>query len=100
MPPGSGSPGDQLLQAMRDGGLMTAIAFSHIVIGVLLLIPSTRFLGAILQLPICIGIVAFHATMSRSGLAVGMLLLLLNLIALADRPRLLALIGKSSASAA
>jgi len=31
MPPGDGSAGDQLLQAMRTGGLMTPIAFSHVV---------------------------------------------------------------------
>ena len=31
LPPGDGAVGDQLLQAMRDGGLMAPIAFSHVV---------------------------------------------------------------------
>jgi putative oxidoreductase len=84
MPAGDGSAGAQLLQAMREGGLMSALAFSHVVVGVLLLVPRTRFLGAILQLPISIGIVAFHFTMQPAGLLMGSLLLLLNLAVLAD----------------
>lgn len=87
MPPGDGSAGEQLLQAMRDGGLMSAIAFSHVVAGLLLVVPRTRFLGAILQLPMSIGIVAFHFTMMPGGLIMGGVLLLLNLAVLADPPR-------------
>jgi putative oxidoreductase len=93
LPPGDGQAGDRLLQAMRDGGLMSAIAFSHVVAAVLLLIPRTRYLGALLQLPMSLGIVSFHATMERAGLAVGGVLLILNLVALADRARLSALMA-------
>lgn len=92
MPPGDGSAGAQLLQEMRDGGLMSALAFSHVVVGVLLMVPRTRFLGAILQLPISIGMVAFHFTMQPAGLAMGSVLLLLNLTALADPRRLRCLV--------
>jgi hypothetical protein len=93
LPPGDGSPGDQFLQAMRTGGLTTAIAFSHLVVGVLLVIPRTRFLGALLQLPMSIGIVSFHATMMPAGLPVAAVMLLLNLGAMADPPRLRALVA-------
>jgi putative oxidoreductase len=84
MPPGDGSSGDRLLQAMREGGLMSFIAFSHVVVGVLLLVPQTRFPGAILQLPISIGIVSFHISMQPRGLPPGLIMLLLNLGAVAD----------------
>ena len=82
LPEGDGLEGDQLLQAMRDGGLMGAVAFSHIVAGVLLLIPTLRFLGGLLQLPMTLGIVAFHATMLPAGLPMAGVMLVLNLLAL------------------
>jgi hypothetical protein len=93
--PQSDDVGSRLLQAMRDGGLMSMVAFSHVVAGVLLLVPRTRFLGALLQLPMTIGIVAFHLTMQPAGLAMGAILLLLNLGALADPPRVRALVEKA-----
>lgn len=95
LPPGDGSAGDQLLQSIRDGGLMAAIALSHVVAGALLLIPRTQFLGALLQLPMTIGIVAFHLTMLPEGLMVAVPLLLLNLGALADLSRLRSLVTPS-----
>lgn len=94
LPPGDGSAGAKLLDAMREGGLMSAVAFSHVAAGALLLVPRTRFLGALLQLPMSLGIVAFHATMQPAGLAVGLVLLLLNAGALADRDRLLQLVER------
>ena len=94
LPPGDGSAGTQLIQAMRDGGLMAAIAFSHVVAGVLLVVPRTRFLGGLLQLPMSLGIVAFHLTMLPAGLTIAIPLLLLNLGAIADLPRLRALVEK------
>ena len=95
MPPGDGGAGDQLLQAMRNGGLMSAIAISHIVAGVLLLIPRTQFLGALLQLPMTIGIVAFHVTMMPAGLVTAVPMLVFNLGALANVPRLRSLVEKT-----
>jgi len=95
LPTGDGLAGDQLLQAMRAGGLMSAVAISHIVVGALLLIPRTRFLGALLQLPVSIGIVAFHVTMMPAGLVTAIPLLLLNLGALADWPRLRSLVDNA-----
>ena len=96
LPPGDDSAGAQLLQAMRDGGLMAATAFSHVMVGVLLVVPRTRFLGALLQLPISIGIVSFHVTMLPAGIVVAALLLLFNLGAIADPSRLRSLIEGTS----
>ena len=78
------SIGFDLLQMMRDGGLMTYIALSHVVVAVLLLIPRTRFAGALLQLPISLGIVSFHISMEPAGLIFGLVLLVLNLLVLYD----------------
>jgi hypothetical protein len=91
MPPGDGSTGDQLLQAMRQGGLMAPITLSHVVVAVLLL-PRTWFLGGLLQLPMSIGMAAFHATMLPAGLVTAVPLLLFNLGVLADGPRLRSLV--------
>jgi putative oxidoreductase len=93
LPSGGESPGARLLEAMRAGGLMNAIAASHVLIGVLLLVPQTSFLAALLQLPITIGILSFHVTMLPEGNMMAAILLLLNVGALADRARLAALLG-------
>src|SRR5262245_10337528 len=91
------STGGQLLQAMRDGRLMAAIALSHVVAGGLLVLPRTRVLGALLQLPMTIGMAAFHATMLPAGLGMAAVLLLLNLAALWDGPRLRSLLASAPA---
>ncbi len=95
--PSGDSAGARLLQAMRDGGLMGPVAFSHVVAGAALVVPRARFLGALLQLPMTLGIVSFHATMEPGGLVMAVPLLLLNLAALAEPRRLRALIDPSSA---
>ena len=96
LPEGGGSSGERLMASMQEGGLMAAIAASHVVIGVMLLVPRMRFLGALLQLPMSLGIVAFHATMMPEGLVVALVMLVLNVLALditrarlmlADAPR-------------
>ncbi|MEX0287529.1 MAG: hypothetical protein AB3N14_00325 [Flavobacteriaceae bacterium] len=87
-PPVVDSIGFDLLQMMRDGGLMTYVALSHVVIGILLLVPRTRFAGALLQLPISIGIVSFHMSMEPMGLLFGLVLLVLNILALWDTEKI------------
>ena len=72
------------LTAMRDGGLMTAIAGSHLLIGLLLLIPWTRFAGGILQLPMSVGMAAFHFTMLPEGLGFALGILALNLLVITE----------------
>lgn len=93
VPPMEDSIGFDLLQMMRDGGLMTYVALSHIVIGLLLLFPRTRFLSALLQVPISIGIVCFHATMEPAGLVMGVVLFLLNVLVLCDPKRISSLMS-------
>lgn len=93
LPEGDGSAGDRLLEAMRDGGLMSYVALSHVLVAVLLVVPRLRFAGALLQLPISLGIVAFHATMLPAGLGPGIVMLVLNGLVLADPVRMRALLA-------
>lgn len=88
LPEGDGSQGDLLLRSMHDGGLMTWIALSHVVVGVLVLVPRTRFLGALVQLPITLGMLAFHATMLPAGVGMAAVMLVLNVFLLLDAQRL------------
>jgi hypothetical protein len=75
-PMSDGSRGAQMWELIRDGGLMDWLAVGHLLLGILLLVPRTRFAAGVMQLPITIGIVAFNATMFPRGvpLAIGMLL--------------------------
>ena len=93
LPPGDGPAGPALLQAMHDGGLMGAIAGSHVLVGVGLLIPRTWFVSGLLQLPITIGIARFHAPMLPTGLVVTLVMLALNLGVIAEPARLRALVA-------
>ena len=94
LPPPNGSAGIEMLHLMRNGGLTNAVAGSHFIAGVFLLVPRTRFVAALLQLPMTIGIVSFHAFMWREGIPVALVMLLLNLIVLAERRRLRALVAR------
>ena len=75
-----------------------AVTASHVVAGVLLLVPRTRLLAALLQLPITIGIVSFHAFMCLQGAPVALVMLLLNLLVLAEPARLRALVASGPSS--
>lgn len=66
-------------ELIRDGGLMDWLAVGHLMLGILLLVPRTRFAAGVMQLPITIGIVAFNVTMFPRGIALGIGMLVLNL---------------------
>ena len=68
---------------MRESDLMTWISLEHIVIGLLLLLPSTRFAAGVMHLVLSLGIVFFHVTLLPEGLgpAIGMLVLNLGVVA-------------------
>ena len=95
LPMDSSGSGGQLLKLMHEGGLMAYIAASHVVVGLMLVNPKTRMIGALLQLPMSIGIAAFHFTMMREGLVVALVMLGLNLVVLLEPPRLRSLGGSS-----
>jgi len=78
-PMSDGSRGAQMWELIRDGGLMDWLAVGHLLLGILLLVPRTRFAAGVMQLPITIGIVAFNATMFPRGVALSIGMLVVNL---------------------
>ena len=78
-PLSDGSRGAQMWELIRDGGLMDWLAVGHLMLGILLLVPRTRFAAGVMQLPITIGIVAFNATMFPRGVALAIGMLVVNL---------------------
>lgn len=83
--PDDTSLGMEMLNIMREGGLMKFVALSHILVGLLLLYPKTRYAAALVQLPISLGIVLFHLTMMPAGTGLGVALLLFNIIILSNK---------------
>lgn len=78
-PMSDGSRGALMWELIRDGGLMDWLAVGHLLLGILLLVPRTRFAAGIMQLPITIGIVAFNVTMFPAGIALAIGMLVVNL---------------------
>jgi putative oxidoreductase len=58
--------------------LMPLVALVEIAGGVLIAIPKTRALGAIVILPVMIGIVVHHLTHDVAGIVIGLVLFLIN----------------------
>ncbi|MDG1492016.1 MAG: hypothetical protein P8R43_08990 [Planctomycetota bacterium] len=94
-PAGDGLLGTEMWRLMREGGLFVWVVLGHLVTGVMLLIPRWRFVGALIQLPITLGIAAFNLTMFPPGVIPALIMVALNLIALADPVALRALAASS-----
>lgn len=85
--------GMDMLVDMKEAGLMNWIAIGHLVCGVGLLIPRFRFASGLLHLPLSIGMVGFHATVMPEGMGFAAVLLVLNLIVIAEPGRLFRLVA-------
>lgn len=73
-------------EMMKDMGafmeitwLMPLIAIAEISGGLLFIIPKTRALGAIIILPVMVGIILTHTLVAPSGLPIALVLLAINL---------------------
>ena len=64
--------------------LMPLVAIIEIIGGLLFMIPKTRALGAIVILPVLVGIVTHHATFEPGTIAMPLVLLLVDLLMIAD----------------
>lgn len=69
---------------MEIGWLFPLVAVAEIVGGILFIIPRSRPLGAIILLPIMIGIVLTHITAAPSGLPLALILLAIILWVIVD----------------
>ncbi len=82
MPVPEDLPGEMLkvLEAfMTIGWLMPLVAVVEIIGGLLYIFPKTRALGAIVILPVLVGILLTHIVNAPSGLPIAIVLLLINL---------------------
>jgi len=98
-PEGDEFLGSVMWRLMREGGLFLWVVLGHTVTGAMLLLPRWRFAGALLQLPISLGIAAFNLTMFPPGVGAALVMLALNLVAVADPDRLTALLGEPATRA-
>ncbi|MCH5600034.1 DoxX family membrane protein [Niabella ginsengisoli] len=79
--------GDQLKLAeamMLIKWLMPLVGFIEILGGLLFLFPKTRALGAIVILPVMVGIIIHNAIYMPSGLAIAGVMLLINIWIIID----------------
>src|SRR5688572_18969493 len=99
MPMPEDLPADMMLAFaafMQLVWLMPLIAVVEIIGGVLFMIPKFRALGAIMLLPIVVGILLFHIVQAPQGLILALVLLAINAWAiLEDWNKYLPLIKKS-----
>lgn len=76
-------PSEQMLKVfgalMTVKWLMPLVAIVEIVGGILVAIPKTRALGAIVILPVMVGIVVHHLTYDVAGIGMGLVLFLIDL---------------------
>ena len=87
-PSAEGNAGLEMLESLRDSGLMLWVALGHGAIGCSLLVPRTRFLAALFQLPVSLGIVAFNLTFYPPGVPLALAMLAANLVLTLDPARL------------
>lgn len=62
----------------KSGWMMPLLAVVEIIGGVLFILPKTRALGAIMLLPVTVGIFLFHTINAPDGLVIGLVFLLIN----------------------
>ncbi len=64
--------------------LMPLVATVEVIGAILFMIPRTRALGAIVILPVMVGVLVHHVTTDPSGLVIALVLMAINILAIAD----------------
>lgn len=73
--------------------LLPLVAIAEIIGGILLIIPKTRLIGAIVLFPLFVGIIVHNATFAPSNLGISFLLFAVTLVVMyEDKSRLLGLL--------
>lgn len=98
-PSADGALGLEILDSLREGGLMLWVAIGHGLIGVLLLLPRCRFLAGLVQFPVSLGILAFNVTLYPPGVPLAIAMFALNVGLILDAERLHALVPPPAAAA-
>lgn len=79
MPPMPEAATKLMMVFIESQWLMSLIAVIEVIAGILIIIPKTRALAALMIFPITVGIVFFHIFQDASGMIMGFVLLLINL---------------------
>ena len=97
MPEGLSNEAIQLMIAFESSNwLLPLIGIAEIVGGVLIAIPKFRALGALIMLPVMIGILLFNLTMAPQNAPIAVVLFIINIWAIiADREKFMVLINPS-----
>ena len=75
----TGKAGEFFSSLYYSGYLMHSVYFIKIVSGLLMLLSAYKLIGLIMALPITINIVTFHLFLDPAGIAIGAVLLVVNL---------------------
>ena len=79
---------------MEIGWLMPLVAVAELVGGILIIIPKTRALGALIIFPVMVGILLTHIVQDRTGLPIALVLsAILGWIMYENRERYLPMVG-------
>lgn len=71
-----------MMGLINTGWLFPLLGIVEIIGGALIVIPKYRALGAIICLPVTVGILLFHTVNDPSTFAVGLILFLINVVAI------------------
>lgn len=73
--------------------ILPLVAIAEVVGGILIALPKYRALGAIVILPVMVGIVVHHATHDLAGIGLGLVLFLINVwVIVENRDKYLSLV--------
>ena len=94
-PEGMTDEGMGLMMAFDGSGwLLPLIGLGELIGGVLLIVPKTRALGAVVLFPIMAGILCFHLVQEPAGLPIAFVMLAIHLwIILENRDKYMHMIG-------
>lgn len=86
----------RLISAMKSiGWLMPLVGGIEIIAGLLFIMPNYRALGAIMMLPIMVGIMLTHTITDTSGLPVAIVLFTINLwVIIENKEKFMSIINK------
>lgn len=84
MPEMSEAAGKTMMAFVEAGWIFPLIAIVEIVGGVLIAIPKFRALGAIIILPVMVGILLFHLVQEPSTIAMSLIFFGINIWAIVD----------------
>ncbi len=64
--------------------MIPLVATVEVIGGILVMIPKTRALGAIIILPVMVGVLVHHLTVEPTGLVTALVLMCINILAIVD----------------